>query len=162
MKTRIYLSNVSKFIGEKLEGNWIELPLPVEKLQKEIKALLHDYETYFIIDYIGAIKIEKFADLFELNKFLRRLQKFNEYNQHKICFLLNVIGCYPEEAMKEYKAVDFYPGMSLKDIALKDIKESDIINHKATFNRYINFEKIINDLILDGFYETENGTFWYF
>ena len=52
--------------------------------------------------------------------------------------------------------------MTLKDMALREIKESDIKNHKATFNRYINFEKIINDLIFDGFYETESGTFWYF
>ena len=138
------------------------LPLPDEALQKEIKELLIGYETYFIMDYIGAIKIEKFANLYEFNTFLKRLQRFNESNQQKICFLLNVIECSPEEAMKQYKAVDFYPGMTLKNMALRDIKESDIVIQTANSKKFINFEKIINDLIFDGFYETEDGIFWYF
>ncbi len=56
------------------------------------------------------------------------------------------------------KLLIFYPNITLQDIALKEIKESDIVNHKAVFIRYIDFEKKINDLIFDGFYETENGT----
>ena len=127
-----------------------------------VSCFVYGNETYFVMDYIGAIKIEKFASLFEFNTFLKRLQRFNEYNQQKICFLLNVIGCYPEEAIKQYKAVDFYPGMTLKDMALREVKESDIVVKTANSKKYIDLEKIINYLIFDGYYETENGTFWYF
>ena len=162
METKVFISNLEKFEGEKLPGRWLNLPLPDKVLQKEINEALQNHEAYFIMDCVSPIHIEKFVCLHELNKFLKRLERFNEYNQKKVCFLLNVIGCSPKEAMKEYKAVAYYPGMTLKEMALRMINESDIVNQPNHPKKYIDFDKIVNELIFDGFYETESGLFWYF
>ena len=162
MEIKVYLSNMEKFTGTTLVGRWLNLPLSNKNLEKESSVLCNGHEPFFITDHISPFQIEKFKNLYELNTFVRRLEKFTESNQQRICFLLNVIGCSTEEALKEYRAVVYYPNITLKEMALRVIQESDIECQTSSQKKYIDFDKIVNRLIFDGFYETENGLFWYF
>lgn len=162
MEIKVYLSNLEKFCGTTLVGRWLNLPLSNKYLEREISHVRNGHESFFITDHISLFPIEKFKTLYELNTFLGRFQKFTESNQQRICFLLNVIGCTPEEALKEYRAVAFYPGRTLKGMALSVIHESDIVCQTSSPKKYIDFDKIVNELIFDGFHETESGLFWYF
>ena len=162
MEIKVYLSNLEKFSGTTLVGKWLDIPLSDKNLEKEIHNLFNGQKAFFIIDHISPFQIEKFKNLYELNIFVRRLERFTESNKQRIFFLLNVIGCTPEEALKQYRAVIYYPNMTLKEMALRMINEGDIIYQTTSPKKFIDFDKIINELIYDGFYETDNGLFWYF
>ena len=162
MKMSIHISDLEKFIGDTLSGEWLHLPVPEKVLIREIGDVCSNINTYVITEYDGPLNIEQFESVFELNRFLHRLGRLTEQNQKKVCFLINVIGCSPEEAMEQYRVVTYYPDLTLKGIALGMLKESDIISQPSSPKKYIDVEKIMHDLMRDGFYETESGVFWYF
>lgn len=161
METRIYLTNLAMYNEGQLVGKWLDLPLTEKNLTKELHEVLGDDEEYFITDYESPIKIAEYENLSDLNAFVLQLQDLDEYDQQKILYLLDVMGCTREEALEKYEDVIFYPDMTLQDVASELVEEGIFGDLTDTIKGYIDYDKLARDLSFDGYYETEIGTFWY-
>lgn len=161
MSIRIYLTNLAKYNNGMLVGKWLELPLDEEKLGKELREILGNDEECFITDYEAAFKIGEYENVFELNEFAEDLEKLDEYDQEKIFYLLDCIGLTRKNALDTYDEVTFYPDMTLEDVAEELVEEGIFGQLSDTIKSYFDYEKLANDLSIDGYYETDKGTFWY-
>ena len=69
----IYLTNLGKYVEGCLIGQWVQLPIPQERLQEVLTQIgIGDgHEEYFITDSetdILDISIDEYASLSDLNK----------------------------------------------------------------------------------------------
>lgn len=158
---RIYLTNLAKYNEGKLVGKWLDLPLDEDELKKELQNILGSDEEYFITDYEAPFEIEEYESPFELNEFAEKLEELDNYDQQKIFYLLEIIGYSREEAMEHYEDVTFYSGMTLEDVACELVDEGIFGELSDTIKGYIDFEKLARDLSIDGYYQTDEGTFWF-
>jgi antirestriction protein len=161
MDIRIYLTNLAQYNQCKLVGKWLDLPLDEENLIQELHEILGNDEEYFITDYEAPFKIDEYENPFELNELVWKLEKLDEYDHQKIFYLLEVIGCTREEALEKYEDVIFYSDMTLEDVASELVEEGVFGDLTNNIKGYIDYEKLARDLSIDGYYETEAGTFWY-
>jgi antirestriction protein len=161
MEVRIYLTNLAKYNEGKLIGKWIDLPIDDDELQKELKAILGSDEEYFITDFEAPFGIEEYESPFKLNEFVWQLEELDEQDQEKMFYLLDTIGYDREEALEHYEDVVFYSGMTLEDVAEELIEDGVFGNLSDTIKLYIDYEKLARDLSIDGYYETDKGTFCY-
>lgn len=161
MDTRIYLTNLAKYNEGRLVGKWVDLPLTDEDLTSRLHEVLGNDEEYFITDYESPIKIAEYEDLVELNNFVSQLEELDECDQQKTLYLIEVMGYSRQEALERYDDVIFYPDMTLEDVASELVEEGLFGSLSDTIKGYIDYEKLARDLSVDGYHETEDGTFWY-
>lgn len=161
MGIRIYLTNLAKYNQGKLVGKWLDLPLDEENLRDELYDILGDDKEYFITDYEASFKIDEYKNVFELNYLAWQLQELDKYDQQKVSYLLDVIGYSQEKALEKYEAVIFYPDMTLEDVASELVEQGIFGALTDTIKDYIDYEKLAQDLSIDGYNEIETGTFWY-
>ncbi len=160
MDTRIYLTNLAKYNEGKLVGKWVDLPLTEEELTNELNQVLAGEEEYFITDYESSFRIHEYDNLSDLNEFVLKLRQLDEHDQQKIFFLLDVTGCTREQALEKHEDVIFYPDMTIEDVAYELLKEGVFGNLNDTIKTYIDYDKLARDLSIDGYHETDKGTFW--
>lgn len=160
-EVRIYLTNLARYNSGELFGKWIDLPMEDDDLKQAVKDVLGSDEEFFITDYEAPFSIGEYENLHELNDFARQLQDLDEQEQEKVTYLLDVIGCNREEAIKQYEDVIFYPEMTLKEVAEELVEEGCFGTLSDNIKGYLDYESIGRDLGFDGYHETEKGTFWY-
>ena len=161
MEIKIYLTNLAKYNQGRLIGKWLELPLTDEELKTEIREVLGNDEEYFCSDFDAPFRIEEYENLLELSEFVEQLEELDEYDQEKVFYLLDIISYDREEAMERYEDVVYYQSMKLEDVASELIEEGVFGELTDTIKGYIDYEKLARDLSVDGYYETDTGTFWY-
>ncbi len=162
MPIRIFLTNLAKYNEGKLVGQWIDLPIEEDELEKNIRAVLGENdEECFITDYEAPFNIEEFENVSELNRFAEEYESLDEDAQKKVLFLVNVQGCSRDEAVEKHEDVTFYAGMSLKEVAESLVDDGVFGKIPDSIINYIDYEAIARDLSFDGYYETEEGVFWH-
>lgn len=161
MDTRIYLTNLAKYNAGQLVGKWVGLPLPESELTNQLREVLGHDEEYFITDYESPMKIAEYENLFELNNFVFQIEELDEYDQQKVFYLLDVIGCTREEALEKYEDVIFYPDMTIEDVASELVDDGMFGDLPDAIKAYIDYDKLARDLSIDGYHQTDQGTFWY-
>jgi hypothetical protein len=161
MDVKIYPMNLAKYNQGKLVGKWLELPLTDEDLNKELGAILGNDEEYFIADYEAPFQISAYCNLFELNEFVEQLKELDESQKEQAVFLINYRSFNWKEALEKSDEVTFYQGMSLEDVAAELVDEGVYGELNNTIKYYIDYTQLAYDLSTDGYFETENGTFWY-
>lgn len=161
MEIRVYLTNLAKYNEGRLVGKWIDLPLDTEELKKEVQAVLGSDEEYFITDYEAPFSVHEYENLRELNDFAEKLDELTESDQKKILYLIENIGCEKDYALDHYEDVTFYSGMSLLEVAEELVDDGIFGDIPESIQGYIDYNKIAKDLEMDGYHETEDGTFHY-
>jgi len=158
-EVNIYLTNLAKYTAGELFGQWVELPLTDDELDEKLKEVLGDDEEYFITDYESPFEIYEYENLRELNSFVDELQSKSEYDLERIIYLIKNV-CYDrQQALEKYEDVVFYKDMSLKDVA-EDLVDKGLLGDISdNIKSYIDFERLGDHLSMDGYHETEQGTF---
>jgi antirestriction protein len=152
---------LAKYNAGQLLGKWVDLPLPENELTNQLHEVLGHDEEYFITDYESPMKIAEYDNLFALNDFVFQLEELDEYDQQKVFYLLDVIGCTREEAMEKYEDVIFYPDMTIEDVASELVDDGMFGDLPDAIKAYIDYDKLARDLSIDGYHQTDQGTFWY-
>jgi antirestriction protein len=140
-----------------LHWGWVEQLL---KNEKELSQILGKDEEYFITDYEAPFSICEYENLEKLNCFVAEFSGLNDHDQQKVIYLINDCGVERDEALQQYEDVTFYEGMTLKDVAYELVNEGSFGDIPETIKSYIDYEKLANDLSVDGYYETSKGTFY--
>lgn len=76
---RIYLTNLGKYNEGMLIGEWVDLPVSEEELEKVFKriGINDEYEEYFITDYesdIDGLKVGEYENVDDLNELAEALE----------------------------------------------------------------------------------------
>ena len=161
MEVRIFLTNLAQYNSGDLVGKWVDLPLLEEDLEQEIKNVLGDDEEYFITDYEAPFRIEEYENLKELNEFAEEFSKLSEHDQHKVAYLIESIGYSNNDSLLHYEDVILYKNMRLEEVAEELVEEGIFGNIADNIKCYLDYERIAQDLSVDGYHETEQGTFCY-
>lgn len=89
----IYLTNLGKYVEGYLIGQWVQLPIPEDKLNEVLEkiGINEEYEEYFITDSeaeIPNLEINQYASLGELNQLAAKLDELTEYDCKKLSAIL--------------------------------------------------------------------------
>jgi antirestriction protein len=158
MEIRIYITNLAKYNAGYLVGKWVTLPLCEDELWAEVKAVLGEDEEHFITDYEAPFRIEEYDSLTDLNKMAAELEDMDNEDVKKALFLVNEQGYSFEDAIRKMDDVDYYPNMTLKDMAEQFVDEGMFGVIPDKIQGYIDYEAIARDLRFD-YAETPDGCF---
>ncbi|MCA9401826.1 MAG: antirestriction protein ArdA [Candidatus Omnitrophica bacterium] len=159
-EVKVYLTNLAKYNAGELFGKWVDLPLTEEELDAELREVLGTDEEYFITDYEAPFDIHEYENLRDLNSFADELHIKSEYDVERIIYLLKNVSNDWQYALNNYEDVVFYKDMTLEDVARDLVEEGLFGDLSDNIKSYIDFERLGDHLSMDGYHETEKGTFW--
>lgn len=92
--TRVYVGNLGIYNDGYLVGGWLDLPVSENELDKFLKDIVkidEYYEEYFISDFESDFSIESdmYENLYELNKFIEKIENLNEFDYDFLCAYLS-------------------------------------------------------------------------
>lgn len=163
---RIYLTNLGKYNEGMLIGEWVDLPVSEEELEKVFKRIgvNDEYEEYFITDYesdIDGVKVGEYENIDDLNELAEALEDLDSEEENVLSVMLED-GCTFEEALKKIKDRDYmvyYNCDSMEDVAYQVVEESGLLDGvPEKVARYFNYEAYGRDLEIEGtFYQINNA-----
>lgn len=153
---RIYVANLAKYNDGHLVGLWIDLPTDTEHLQKQITSILGSDEEYAIHDYEAPFNIPEYSDPFQLNQ----IAELDSYDLARFAYLATE-GYDWDYGLEHYDEVVFYEGMRLTDVASDLLEEGCFGEIPESIKYFIDIDLVANALSIDGYLETDKGTYFY-
>lgn len=175
----IYLTNLGLYNSGVLLGEWVELPITDEELNKVFDRIkiCHDdveytdecgnpYEEYFITDYdckIEGVEIHEYSNLNTLNELAEELSNLEEWELEEVEAILEVHGGTINEAIEAQQEgrYIYYSGRTIEELA-EELADEQIAcyTHEGKvpefFTRYFDYEAFARDLEKD-YCETSKG-----
>ena len=149
-----------------LIGEWVDLPVSEEELEKVFKriGINDEYEEYFITDYesdIDGLKVGEYENVDDLNELAEALEDLDSEEENVLSVMLED-GCTFEEALEKIKDRDYmvyYNCDSMEDVAYQVVEESGLLDGvPEKVARYFNYEAYGRDLEIEGtFYQINNA-----
>jgi len=179
----IYLTNLGKYNEGELLGEWVELPIIDEELNKVFDRIqiCHDnivytdecgtpYEEYFITDYetdINGLEVGEYSNLDKLNEIAKSLEDLDEHEKEVVKVLLGE-GYELTDAMeKKDDCMIYYNCNDMEDVAREYVEQVGLLNDiPSNLQNYFDFESFGRDMSFEGHYVfTDNGNcvqiLWY-
>lgn len=140
----IYLTNLGKYNEGELIGEWVELPVSQEELQKVFEriGINEEYEEYFITDYERDFyEVGEYESLDTLNEIAERIEELGEEESEVVKVLMSELGYTLNEAIDKVNSGDYriYSDCDdMTDIAYQVVEECGcffkyVLNHKQGF-----------------------------
>jgi len=171
----IYLTNLGKYNEGELLGEWVELPIIDEELNKVFDRIqiCHDnivytdecgtpYEEYFITDYetdINGLEVGEYSNLDKLNEIAKSLEDLDEHEKEVVKVLLGE-GYELTDAMeKKDDCMIYYNCNDMEDVAREYVEQVGLLNDiPSNLQNYFDFESFGRDMSFEGHYVfTDNG-----
>ena len=161
MTIKIYLTNLGKYNEGQLIGEWVELPTSEEELEKALEriGINEEYEEYFITDYeteIEGLKVGEYDNLEELNELAELIENLDSFELDKLNAVSEATGYDIKEIIENLDDYDFYPKMTLEDLAYQFVDDGLFGSVSKQLENYIDYEAIARDLGFD-YIETDKG-----
>lgn len=155
----IYLTNLGKYNEGELIGEWVELPVSHEELQKVFEriGINEEYEEYFITDYeCDFYEVGEYESLDTLNEIAERIEELGEEESEVVKALMSELGCTLNEAIDKVNSGDYriYSDCDdMTDIAYQVVEECGYLNNVPdNVARYFDYESFGRDLGIEGTY----------
>lgn len=155
----IYLTNLGKYNEGELIGEWVELPVSHEELQKVFEriGINEEYEEYFITDYeCDFYEVGEYESLDTLNEIAEQIEKLGEEESEVVKALMSELGYTLNEAIDKVNSGDYriYSDCDdMTDIAYQVIEECGYLNNVPdNVARYFDYESFGRDLGIEGTY----------
>jgi hypothetical protein len=152
----IYVANLAKYNEGHLVGKWLALPMDADNMQKEIKLILGTDEEYAIHDYEAPFPISEYSNPFHLNQ----IAELDESALDRFTYLVNE-GYDWDYAFDHYDDVIFYEGMDIKTVANDMLDDGCFGCIPDSIMNLIDVDRVVDLLVVDGYVETDKGTFHY-
>lgn len=149
METKIFLTNLAKYNEGILKGEWVNLPMTKEELNKSLKRILGEDEEYFITDFESEFNINEYENLEELNNFVNTYCQLDEYEKIAVRFLINEQYCSFNEALKDKDNLTIYQADSYQELAYEFVEEGFFGSIPENLEYYVDYEAIAKDLAID-------------
>lgn len=155
----IYLTNLGKYNEGELIGEWVELPVSHEELQKVFEriGINEEYEEYFITDYeCDFYEVGEYESLDALNEIAERIEELGEEESEVVKVLMSELGYTLDEAIDKVNNGDYriYSDCDdMTDIAYQVVEECGYLNNVPdNVARYFDYESFGRDLGIEGTY----------
>nr|DAT96216.1 MAG TPA: antirestriction protein [Bacteriophage sp.] len=155
----IYLTNLGKYNEGELIGEWVELPVSQEELQKVFEriGINEEYEEYFITDYeCDFYEVGEYESLDTLNEIAERIEELGEEESEVVKVLMSELGYTLNEAIDKVNSGDYriYSDCDdMTDIAYQVVEECGYLNNVPdNVARYFDYESFGRDLGIEGTY----------
>lgn len=155
----IYLTNLGKYNEGELIGEWVELPVSQEELQKVFEriGINEEYEEYFITDYeCDFYEVGEYESLDTLNEIAERIEELGEEESEAVKVLMSELGYTLNEAIDKVNSGDYriYSDCDdMTDIAYQVVEECGYLNNVPdNVARYFDYESFGRDLGIEGTY----------
>lgn len=155
----IYLTNLGKYNEGELTGEWVELPVSHEELQKVFEriGINEEYEEYFITDYeCDFYEVGEYESLDTLNEIAERIEELGEEESEVVKALMSELGYTLNEAIDKVNSGDYriYSDCDdMTDIAYQVVEECGYLNNVPdNVARYFDYESFSRDLGIEGTY----------
>ena len=106
----IYLTNLGKYNEGQLIGEWVELPVSKEELQKVFEriGINEEYEEYFITDYeCDFYEVGEYENIDTLNDIAERIEELDEEESKIVKALMSECGYALNEAIDKVNSGDY-------------------------------------------------------
>lgn len=161
----IYLTNLGKYNEGELVGEWVQLPISNEELQKVFEriGINKEYEEYFITDYeCDFYEIGEYESISTLNEMAEKFDDLDEEQEQVVKVLMSECGYDLDGAIEKAESGDYriYTDCNdMTDVAYAVIEECDYLrNVPETVARYFDYEAFGRDLGIEGsFHFLDNG-----
>ena len=161
---RIYLTNLGKYSEGHLIGEWVDLPISEEELQKVLDriGINEEYEEYFITDYetdLDGIEIGEYSNLDDLNEIAETLESLDDDEKEVVDAIMSE-GYSLEEAIEKKDDCMVYCDCSdMEDVAREYAEQTGLLNSiPENLQSYFDFEAYGRDMSYEGtFVFTNNG-----
>lgn len=155
----IYLTNLGKYNEGELIGEWVELPVSHEELQKVFEriGINEEYEEYFITDYeCDFYEVGEYESLDTLNEIAERIEELGKEESEVVKALMSELGYTLNEAIDKVNSGDYriYSDCDdMTDIAYQVVEECGYLNNVPdNVARYFDYESFGRDLGIEGTY----------
>lgn len=155
----IYLTNLGKYNEDELIGEWVELPVSHEELQKVFEriGINEEYEEYFITDYeCDFYEVGEYESLDTLNEIAERIEELGEEESEVVKALMSELGYTLNEAIDKVNSGDYriYSDCDdMTDIAYQVVEECGYLNNVPdNVARYFDYESFGRDLGIEETY----------
>lgn len=161
----IYLTNLGKYNEGELVGEWVQLPISNEELQKVFEriGINKEYEEYFITDYeCDFYEIGEYESISTLNEMAEKFDDLDEEQEQVVKVLMSECGYDLDGAIEKAESGGFriYTDCNdMTDVAYAVVEECDYLrNVPETVARYFDYEAFGRDLGIEGsFHFLDNG-----
>lgn len=161
----IYLTNLGKYNEGELIGEWVQLPISNEDLQKVFEriGINKEYEEYFITDYeCDFYEIGEYESISTLNEIAEKIDNLDEEQEQVVKVLMSECGYDLNDAIEKAESGDYriYTDCNdMTDVAYAVVEECDYLrNVPETVARYFDYEAFGRDLGIEGsFHFLDNG-----
>lgn len=165
MMMNIYLTNLGKYNEGELVGEWVQLPISNEELQKVFEriGINKEYEEYFITDYeCDFYEIGEYESISTLNEIAGKIDNLDEEQEQVVKVLMSECGYDLDDAIEKAESGDYriYTDCNnMTDVAYAVVEECDYLrNVPETVARYFDYEAFGRDLGIEGsFHFLDNG-----
>lgn len=161
---RIYLTNLGRFTEGELVGEWVDLPVSNEELQKVFARIEinEKYEEYFITDYetdLNGIEIGEYSNLENLNEIAETLESLDD-DEKEVVNAIMTEGYSLEEALEKKEDCMVYCDCSdMEDVAREYAEQTGLLDSiPENLQSYFDYEAFGRDMSFEGhFVFTNNG-----
>lgn len=162
---KIYLTNLGKYNEGELIGEWVELPVSQEELQKVFEriGINEEYEEYFITDdECDFYEVGEYENLDTLNEIAERIEELDEKESKVVKALMSELGYTLDEAIDKVNSGDYriYSDCdNMTDIAYQVVEECEYLNNVPdNVARYFDYESFGRDLGIERTYIFLDGS----
>ena len=148
----IYLTNLGKYNEGELVGEWVQLPISNEELQKVFEriGINEEYEEYFITDYeCDFYEIGEYENIDTLNEIAEKIDNLDEEQEQVVKVLMSECGYDLDDAIEKAENGDYriYSNCdNMTDVAYAVVEECDYLrNVPETVARYFDYEAFGRD-----------------
>lgn len=169
---RIYLTNLGKYNEGQLVGEWVELPVTEEELEKVLERIDiseepdengNYYEEYFITDYESDFnyKVGEYDSIEELNEVAETFDGLDDTEKEVFKVMIEE-GYSSEEALEKVNDGDYmiyYNCSDMEDVAMEYVEETGLLHDiPDTLKNYFDYKSYGRDMNIEGtFIFTDNG-----
>lgn len=154
---RIFLTNLGKYNEGELVGEWVELPVSHEELQKVFEriGINEEYEEYFITDYeCDLYEVGEYENIDKLNDIAERIKELDEQKSKVVKALIQKLDY--NEAIEKVNNGDYriyYDCNDMEDVAYQVVEECGYLdNVPDDVARYFDYKSFGRDLGIEGSY----------
>lgn len=159
---RIYLTNLGRFTEGELVGEWVDLPISNEELQKVFARIEinEKYEEYFITDYetdLDGIEIGEYSNLEKLNEMAETLEALDD-NEKEVVNAIMSEGYSLEEALeKKDDCIVYCDCNDMEDVAREYAEETGLLSSiPENLQSYFDYEAFGRDMSFEGHFVFTN------
>lgn len=161
---RIYLTNLGKYNEGHLIGEWVDLPISEEELQKVLDriGINEEYEEYFITDYetdLEGIEIGEYSNLEDLNEMAETLESLDNDEKEVVDAIMSEGYSLDEALEKKDDCMVYCDCSDMEDVAREYAEQTGLLESiPENLQSYFDFESYGRDMSYEGhFVFTNNG-----